>query len=162
MRGEVTVEQLYAYAPAFEKNALAFTPNPEAIERIGRIDDPIDILVFFGTWCPDSIREVPKLLKILESANNPNIQVELHAVDSAIEDGAGFAQEYGVRQVPSIVFLRNGGEVGRIVVHPETTMEDAVLRLASSGQEPLTYRAPPSTPQDSGSLSRSQEAPPRR
>lgn len=134
LKGEITTEQLYANSPVFEQNARAFTPSPEAIEHIGRMDEDLDVVVFLGTWCHDSRLEVPRLLKILETANNPHISLELYAVDHAIKDGVGFAVEYGVSRVPTIVFVRDGEELGRMVEHPPGTMEDAILEISQSAE----------------------------
>ena len=133
LRGEITTEQLYVNAPLFERNAREFTPSAEAVERIGKLDRNMEIVVFLGTWCHDSSREVPRLLKILETASNPHISLEMHAVDPEIEDGAGFTEQYGVHRVPTIVFMQEGRELGRIVEHPSGTMEEALLRIAGSG-----------------------------
>ena len=129
LKGEVTLEQLYINAPEYEEKEQAFTPKAEVTAQIGRVDKNIKIIVFLGTWCPDSKLEVPGLLKIIEAANNPHISVELHAVDRSVEDGAGFALQYGVRRVPTMIFMQDGKELGRIIEHPRGSIEEAVLAI---------------------------------
>ncbi|MGD0489665.1 MAG: hypothetical protein ABSB94_21095 [Syntrophorhabdales bacterium] len=67
LKGKITTEQLYAGAPVFRENAQKFTPDTVAVKRIREIDWQLKIVMFLGTWCSDSMREAPKLLKLLEA-----------------------------------------------------------------------------------------------
>jgi thiol-disulfide isomerase/thioredoxin len=129
LKGKITTEQLYAGAPVFRENAQKFTPDAVAAKRIREIGWQLKIVVFLGTWCPDSMREVPKLLKLLEAANNPNISLHLYALDTFMEDGAGLAKVEGIRAVPTMIFFRDGRELGRIIESPATTMENDFLKI---------------------------------
>jgi len=99
------------------------------VKRIREIDGQLKIVMFLGTWCPDSKREAPKLLKLLEAANNPNISLDLYAVNTSMEDGAGLVKTYGIRAVPTMIFFRDGRELGRIIESPATTMENDFLKI---------------------------------
>ena len=129
LKGKITTEQLYANAPVFRENAQKFTPDAVAVKRIREIDGQLKIVMFLGTWCPDSKREAPKLLKLLEAANNPNISLDLYAVTTSMEDGAGLVKTYGIRAVPTMIFFRGGRELGRIIESPATTMEKDFLKI---------------------------------
>ena len=129
LRGKITTEQLYAGAPVFRENARKSTPDAVAVKRIREIGWKLKIVVFLGTWCPDSTREMPKLLKMLEAANNPNISLDLYAVSTSMEDGAGLTKKHRVRAVPTIIFFRDGRELGRIIESPATTMENDFLKI---------------------------------
>ncbi len=134
LEGKITTEQLYAGAPVFRENAQKFTPDAAAVKRIREIGWQLKIVMFLGTWCPDSIREAPKLIKLLEEANNPNISLDLYAVNTSMEDGAGLAKTHGIRAVPTMIFFRAGGELGRIIESPATTMENDFLKIIGPGQ----------------------------
>jgi thiol-disulfide isomerase/thioredoxin len=129
LKGKITTEQLYAGAPVFRENAQKFTTDTVAVKRIREIDWQLKIVMFLGTWCSDSMREAPKLLKLLEAANNPNISLDLYAVNTSVEDGAGLAKTHGVRAVPTMIFFRDGRELGRIIESPATTMENDFLKI---------------------------------
>jgi thiol-disulfide isomerase/thioredoxin len=129
LKGKITTEQLYAGAPVFRENAQKFTPDAVAVKRIREIGRQLKIVMFLGTWCSDSMREAPKLLKLLEAANNPNISLDLYAVNTSMEDGAGLAKAAGVRAVPTMIFSRDGRELGRIIESPATTMENDFLKI---------------------------------
>ena len=59
--GKISVEDLLKEYPVFSKTPKLKISNTEYV-----IDNDIKVLVFFGTWCHDSKREIPKLLKILQ------------------------------------------------------------------------------------------------
>jgi len=132
LTGKITTEQLYMNAPVFKQNAQKCYPDPMTAEKVGQIGWSLTIVVFLGTWCDDSEREVPKLLKMLEAANNPNISLELYAVDTKLRDGEGLTKKYGVKAVPTIIFFDHGRELGRITESPKTTLERDFLDIVGA------------------------------
>ncbi|MBT8209669.1 MAG: thioredoxin family protein, partial [Eudoraea sp.] len=78
-----------------------------------------NILLFMGTWCSDSQREVPRFMKILEKAGFPEDQLKMVAVDKRDEfykkSPGGEEQGRNIEYVPTIIFLKDGKEAGRIV-----------------------------------------------
>ena len=129
LTGKISSEQLYSNAPVFKQNAEKFRPDPATTQKIAQIGWSLRIIMFMGTWCDDSKREAPKLLKMLEAANNPNIFLELYAVDTKLQDGEGLTKKYGVKAVPTIIFLDHGNELGRIIESPKTTLEKDFLDI---------------------------------
>ncbi|MGI9583025.1 TlpA family protein disulfide reductase [Chryseobacterium sp. RRHN12] len=83
-------------------------------EKIGSYD----ILVFMGTWCEDSHRDFPRLMKILEAVNYPENKLTIIAVNRKKESPTGDESLYNLQKVPTIILKRYGKEVGRIVEMP--------------------------------------------
>jgi len=123
LRGVVTTEQLYADSPEFRTNAEAYQPDQQSVAKIRAIDRKIKVVLFLGTWCYDSIHNAPKLLKALDQAANPNLSLEIIAVDRNKDDGGGLAEKFGLKRVPTVILLADGKELGRITERPTTTME---------------------------------------
>ena len=65
----------------------------------------------------------PKLLKALELAANPNLTLEIIAVDRNKDDGGGLAKKNGLKRIPTVILLADGKELGRIIERPTTSME---------------------------------------
>jgi hypothetical protein len=64
--GDLTKDELFLKDNNFYKNYLSTEPYEfnEIIDLEG-----ISVRVLFGTWCHDSQREIPKLLRMLEDIN---------------------------------------------------------------------------------------------
>ena len=79
-----------------------------------------EIIVFLGTWCTDTHRELPRLIKILEAAKYPENKIKLIAVNRKKETPDGEDVPYNIKRVPTIIVKKYGREVGRIIEMPET------------------------------------------
>ncbi len=106
----------------------------ELVRMIPKLDEGVDMLVFFGTWCPDSRREVPRFLKVVDMARVPADRVRLYALDRTKKSDDGLSEKYRIERVPTFIFERGGREIGRITEAPESTIEgDMVSILSGSG-----------------------------
>ena len=76
--------------------------------------------MFFGTWCTDTHRELPRLIKILEAVKYPENKIKLIAVNRKKETPDGEDVPYNIKRVPTIIVKKYGREVGRIIEMPET------------------------------------------
>lgn len=85
-------------------------------EKIGTYD----IIVFMGTWCEDSHRDFPRLMKILEAVSYPENKLNIIAVNHKKESPTGDESLYNLQKVPTIILKRYGKEVGRIIEMPTT------------------------------------------
>src|SRR5215212_9110781 len=75
--GPMTINELWETAPVWRKIAETYEPDGAIVERLRAIAEPVHLQVVMATWCGDSRHHVPRLLKSIERANNPNIAVEL-------------------------------------------------------------------------------------
>lgn len=78
------------------------------------------ITVFLGTWCSDSQREFPRLMKILESVKYPMQKLTIIAVNRKKESPNGEEGQYNIQKVPTIIVSKYGTEVGRIIESPQS------------------------------------------
>ncbi len=130
--GELTQKDLYKECPLFKENADQYAPDKNAVAKIKRIKEPLSILMFLGTWCGDSQRESPKLLKILDMAKSSKISITIYGVDASKNDGGGLTKKYDIQRVPTIIFLKGGKELGRIIEFPNGTMEEDFLSIVGA------------------------------
>ena len=91
------------------------------------------ITIFLGTWCGDSKREVPRLLKMLDCCNFPPAQLELIMVSNqdSIYKQSPLHEESGrnIVRVPTVIIEEAGKEMGRIVEYPVVSLEKDMLRI---------------------------------
>lgn len=79
-----------------------------------------DLVVFMGTWCEDSHRDFPRLMKILEEVKYPDSRLTIFAVNRKKESPNGEESKYNVSKVPTIIVQKYGKEIGRIIEMPTT------------------------------------------
>ncbi len=112
------------FAAWFNPEYEAYEPDFEVIDYIAEKLVQTDITVVLGTWCSDSRREVPRLLKILDYADFPDDHLTMIGVDrSKIIEGSENKGDWEVEFVPTIIFYNDGKEIGRIVENPQETLE---------------------------------------
>jgi hypothetical protein len=126
--GTLPLEQLGERLPEWERAVRAHRPSAEVVESLSTAP-PARIEVLFATWCSDSYDHVPPLLSALRAAANPGLKVELIGLDRDKLEPEGRGLLRNVRRVPTVVVLRDGRELGRIVETPATTMERDVAQL---------------------------------
>jgi len=79
-----------------------------------------NLIVFIGTWCEDSHRDFPRLMKILEEVKYPDSRLTIIAVNRKKESPTGDEVKYNVSKVPTIIVEKYGKEIGRIIEMPTT------------------------------------------
>jgi len=97
------------------------------------VQDSVSTLIFLGTWCVDSRREVPRFLKAADAAGIPQERIKLYALDRTKKSDDGLTDQYQIERVPTFIFLKRGEEIGRITEVPEKSVEqDMLLILAKA------------------------------
>lgn len=91
------------------------------------------IQIFLGTWCGDSRREVPRILKLLDDLDFPGKNLQLIALggsDSLIKQSPQHEEAgKGIFRVPAIIVYRNGTELNRINEFPATSLENDLYAI---------------------------------
>lgn len=133
--GKITVEDLSSnsYKDWFLPNLENYNPKTEKLETIKEAIANYKILVFMGTWCGDSKREVPRFIKILQKINFPFKNLKIVAVDKRKEEYKKSPQgeEWGlhIKRVPTFIFYKNGREINRIVESPVRSLEEDIIAI---------------------------------
>ena len=100
--------------------------NPSINELNGFDYENINIKVFMGTWCHDSKREIPRLIKILDNLKFSESKMDIIALT---KDKKGYFKDYSkykVLNTPTIIFYLDNNEIGRIIEKPKDSLEAAI------------------------------------
>ena len=93
------------------------------------------ITLFLGTWCSDSKREVPRIIKILNEAQFPIQNLTIIALDRRKEfykkSPDGEEKGLNIIRVPTLIFFKNGKEINRITESPIASLEEDMLAILS-------------------------------
>jgi thiol-disulfide isomerase/thioredoxin len=127
--GPVSREELLRVKPVYAEDARKYHPREEAVAELASLQEPVEILVFFGTWCRLCKRLLPKLLAVLDAADNPRLQVRFVGVDEELEEPAELIERHAVGATPTIIFLKGGREVGRIEETAEPSIEEEMVEI---------------------------------
>ena len=127
--GKVRPSALPSITESWGKDYDAYEPAPDDLQTLGTLRGPADLDVYFGSWCGDSRRELPRLVKILDRASLPGLRVRYFALDRTKTKPARLARRGAIERVPTIVLRAEGREIGRIVESPTTTLEHDLALL---------------------------------
>lgn len=113
-----------------------YNPGRSVIERLGpAIGGDLSVLVVLGTWCPDSRREVPRFMKIVEQTGIPTDRLTFVGVDITKLAPVGGYDTLNIERVPTFIFLRNKVEAGRIIETPVTSLEQDMLNILTGNEK---------------------------
>ena len=114
----------------FNKNFQEFSISDKELRLIAQWPETLNIDVYFGTWCHDSEREVPKLLKLLKA--NRHITLTLITLDYEKEDPQALAQKNNIKYTPTFIIYRDESkkeELGRIIERPKRSLIEDINQL---------------------------------
>ena len=134
--GRVRPEAILSISDEWRSNRDAYEPAPEDVRRIAALRAPARLDVYFGSWCSDSRRELPRFLKILERASPNRLRVRYYGLDRTKKEPARLARRGSIERVPTFILLVGGREIGRIVETPSATLESDLAALIDRAGEP--------------------------
>lgn len=117
--------------PGWKQIYDSYTPDEAQIAGLREKTTALRIDVYFGYWCDDSKNNVPLFLKIIDSLNVPELQVNFIALEKKQKTGQKYyVEDMLVEKVPTFIFFLNDSEMGRIVENPRNTiLQDMMLMV---------------------------------
>jgi thiol-disulfide isomerase/thioredoxin len=122
------------YASWFVKNYDDYHPNQDIIIQLKNYPLSIyTVKIFFGTWCGDTKREMPRFLKVLDQIGFSKKNITFIALDN---DDKNYKQSpaheekgMSIYRVPTFVFYEKGKEIARINELPVQSTERDLLQI---------------------------------
>lgn len=99
----------------YAENQKGYKPNASALEGLQKNKDSVQLLSFMGTWCEDSQNIIPKFYSLLDMAHFPPDRVTLIGVDRKKLTLSHLSEALNITNVPTIIVLKNGKEIGRVI-----------------------------------------------
>jgi hypothetical protein len=134
--GRVTPESILSISPEWRANHDAYEPDPGDVQRLSSSPVAARLDIYFGSWCSDSRREVPRLLKILDHAASRNLKVRFYGLDRSKKEPARLVKRGAIERVPTLILKVRGREIGRIVETPRTSLEHDLALLIERAAAP--------------------------
>lgn len=109
------------YSEWYTKEFNEYALDQKAVTELRKSNiNSYNLIVFVGTWCEDSHRDFPRLMKILEEVKYPDSRLTIIAVNRKKESPTGDEVKYNVSKVPTIIVEKYGKEIGRMIEMPTT------------------------------------------
>ena len=114
----------------FYKGYDEYPVNTEAMNSLSEINKGrLTITIVMGTWCPDSRREVPRFMKVLDTWKFPPEKVTFIGVDNAKFSPVGEYEKLEIERVPTFIIYKNIIEAGRIIENPVASLEQDMVNI---------------------------------
>jgi thiol-disulfide isomerase/thioredoxin len=111
----------------YAENLKGYKPNAAALEGLQKNKDSVQLLVFMGTWCEDSHNIIPKFYSLLDVAGFSQERVTLIGVDRKKQTLSHLTEALNIKNVPTIIVMKNGKEIGRVVEYGKYGLFDMEL-----------------------------------
>jgi thiol-disulfide isomerase/thioredoxin len=123
------------YSAWYIKEFEEYQFNTEAINLLmDKNKAGISIKIVMGTWCPDSRREVPRFMKILDIWQFPLSELTFVGVNNAKLSPVVDFDKLDIKRVPTFIIYKNNIEAGRIIEIPATSLEQDMVNILSRNE----------------------------
>ncbi len=146
--GKITTDSLLLepFTKWYKAGYDQYHPTPNTVTQFKSTNyKKMKYQLFFGSWCGDSKREVPRMIKLLDSLGIPKENVELIGVDDSDstlkQSPKGEEKGKFIFRVPVFIVLNNDKELGRINEFPVFTLEQDLLSIVKEENYTPNYSA---------------------
>ena len=130
LNGVITKNDV-AENPAFKNwypaNQLNYKTDTAVINAMANAKDKVQYVVFGGTWCEDTQFILPKFFKLQEQSGIAENNISFYGVDRSKKTIGNIAAAFKITNVPTIIVMKDGKEVGRVVEYGKTGKWDVEL-----------------------------------
>lgn len=120
-----------SFAGRFNKEYSEYSLETAIADSLKEIIDGLEIVIINGTWCSDSKREIPRFFKVLDYINYPSEKLIMKCVDRKLKTLNSDVDKYHTESVPTIIFYKEGKELGRIIEAPDESLEKDMFEIIS-------------------------------
>ena len=123
----------------FNKEYGAYTLNKEAVQVIKNDSENLSIMLFMGTWCGDSRREVPRIYRILDAVDFDESRLTLINMDREKNSLDGEETGLNIHHVPTLILYKNSSEIGRVIESPIQSLEEDMAAILNGERYTPNY-----------------------
>lgn len=136
IRGFITRQELATDTSFswFKTNQHPYTPEPEALKALKASRDSIYIIAFGGTWCSDTKFVLPKMFVLADAAGLAPDHITVIGVDHDKKTIQHLSETFNITNVPTLIVMKNGKEMGRVVEYGEHGLFDETLGEVIKGK----------------------------
>lgn len=111
----------------YNSSSSGYTPDIRIVNAMEAAKGKVQFILFGGTWCEDTQFILPKFFKLQEQSGIPDESISFFGVDREKKTLSNFADAFKITNVPTIILMKDGKEIGRIVEYGKTGKWDEEL-----------------------------------
>ncbi len=111
--GFFSTDELLKKNKEYKYKASLYKFSTTLVEELKKFNKNVEVLVFFGSWCPFCARMMPKILRVAKELEGSRINFKFYGLPKNIS-GDAIAKKYGVTGVPTGLVIVEGDIIGRI------------------------------------------------
>jgi thiol-disulfide isomerase/thioredoxin len=116
-------------------SASDYTPNAIVTDSLKKIIhfDEISFVIFASNWChQDCEPQVPRIMKLLKEIGYEQNNIVIYGLNRTKKEPAIPISQYKILYVPTLVIIKNGEEIGKIVESPAESWEKNILEIVTN------------------------------
>jgi thiol-disulfide isomerase/thioredoxin len=123
------------YSTWFLSGYNEYNYNSDAVDKLkGTEKSDLTIKIIMGTWCPDSRREVPRFIRVLDAASFSLDKIRMIGVDNEKKSPIENYDSLNIQRVPTFIIYKNNIEAGRIIENPTTSLEQDIVNILNRNE----------------------------
>jgi thiol-disulfide isomerase/thioredoxin len=135
------------YGEWFNKNYNDYKIDTMMAEKLNTKLKGKNFIIFMGTWCGDSRREVPRMYKLLDycgvGANRIQL-IMMNSYDSVYKQSPSHEERgFNIHRVPDLLVFEDEKEIGRIVESPVVSIEKDLFAIVNHEKYIPNYQIVP-------------------
>ena len=111
----------------YNSSAASYKPDTATLSAFERAKTKVQFVVFGGTWCEDTQFILPKFFKLQEMSGVADNAISFFGVNRAKKSLASITEAFNIKNVPTIIVMKDGKEAGRVVEYGTTGKWDKEL-----------------------------------
>lgn len=108
-------------------NQAGYTPDADALKAMEATKSNVQYIVFGGTWCSDTQFILPRFFKLQEISGVHDNSISFFAMNRAKKTLGNVGDAFKITNVPTIIVMKDGKEIGRVVEYGKTGKWDKEL-----------------------------------
>ena len=114
----------------FQDEYKHYSINKETFELLNSdLFSSLQIKAIMGTWCEDSQREIPRIIKILDHLDYNFENLTIIGVDYNKKAEGTEVDQLNINFVPTIIIYIDDKEIGRILESPAESLEKDITNI---------------------------------
>jgi thiol-disulfide isomerase/thioredoxin len=111
----------------YRQSQTNWKPDTATLNAFEKAKGKVQFVVFGGTWCEDTQAVLPKFFLIQEMSGIQDTSITFFGVNRAKKTLGSISDAFNIVNVPTIIVMKEGKEIGRVVEYGKTGNWDKEL-----------------------------------